>query len=582
MREPLGAKTISSLVADRARISPDAVALCHRAGTAAWQPMTYAALASNVERLAAALACRGLECGDRIAIFSRTRVEWLLVELAAMRAGLVVVGLDRHAPGDTLARILDEAQPSALFVDEPSALAALPMSSLARLRLIATGQRMSEDRPSGVSVVDWSELSAATDRASDRKSPAPEQDDPRSPAALLYTSGTTAVPKGILFRQVHLVAACQAILRAFPMLAASQGRTLCWLPMAPLFQRMMNYVALAAGVTIYLVEDPADLVAVAREVRPTYLIAVPRLFERLHGEIQQRLSKLPRPFRGQSLDRDAREPHPGLVERASAALVARTVRRTFGGRVEFIVTGSAPMPVWLLQYFRRCGVLLLEAYGLSEDTIPIAANRLDAFRFGSVGKLLPENEVRFADDGELLVRGPGLFDGYWSPAGIDTSGFSADGFFATGDIGAVDDDGFLHLTGRKSEVFKTSGGLRVSPSRIEAHYRKLPYIDQIVVFGHGRPFIGALVRVNARLVEDIDGPGVASASDAQKKLRTKVEADIVALGADLPGHERIRRFELLERPFALDRGEMTPSLKLRRDAILRNYREVIDAMYGPQ
>lgn len=581
MREPLGAKTISSLVADRARISPDAVALCHRAGAAAWQPITYAALASTVERLARGLAGRGLERGDRIAIFSRTRVEWLLVELAAMFAGLVVVGLDRHAPSDTLVRILDEAQPSALFVDEPSALAALPASSLAGIRLIVTGQPMGEDRRSGVSVVDWSELLAATGVANEKRSAFSEHDDAQSPAALLYTSGTTGAPKGILFRQMHLVVACQAILTAFPMLAASRGKTLCWLPMAPLFQRMMNYVALAAGVTIYFVEDPAEVLAVAREVRPTYLIAVPRLFEKLHGEIQQRLSRLPQPFRGQSLDRDARDARAGFVERVSAALVARTVRRTFGGRVEFVVTGSAPMPVWLLQYFRRCGVLLLEAYGLSENTVPIAANRFDAFRFGSVGKLLPENEVRFAEDGELLVRGPGLFDGYWSPAGIDTSGFAADGFFATGDVGAVDDDGFLYLTGRKSDVFKTSGGLRISPSKIEAHYRRLPYIDQIVVFGHGRPFVGALVRVNQRLVQDIDGDGVTSASD-RRKLRVKVEADIAALGAELPGHERIRRFELLEHPFALDRGEMTPSLKLRRDTILRNYREVIDAMYGPQ
>jgi len=581
MREPLGAKTISSLVADRARRSPDAVALCHRAGTAAWQPMTYAALASTVERLARALVGRGLKRGDRIAIFSRTRVEWLLVELAAMSAGLVVVGLDRHAPGDTLARILDEAQPSALFVDEPSALAALPESSVAHMRLTVTGQPTGEDPPSGISSVDWSELLAATDVANEQRPAPAEDDEARSPTALLYTSGTTGVPKGILFRQMHLVAACQAILAAFPMLAASRGRTICWLPMAPLFQRMMNYVALAAGVTIYFVEDPAQLVTVAREVRPTYLIAVPRLFERLHGEIQERLSKLPRAFRGRSLDRDAREARAGVVERMSAAFVARAVRRTFGGRVEFVVTGSAPMPVWLLQYFRRCGVLLLEAYGLSEDTVPIAANRLDAFRFGSVGKLFPQNEVRFADDGELLVRGPGLFDGYWSADGTDTSGFSADGFFATVDIGVVDDDGFLYLTGRKSEVFKTSGGLRISPSKVEAHYRKLPYIDQIIVFGHGRAFVGALVRVNPRLVQDSDGRDVTSSSDV-RKLRAKVEADIAALGAELPGHERIRRFELLERPFALDRGEITPSLKLRRDTILRNYRELIDAMYGPQ
>ena len=581
MRDPLGAKTISSLVADRARTSPDAVALCRRSETVAWQPMTYAALASTVERLARALAGRGLEHGDRIAIFSRTRVEWLLIELAAMCAGLVVVGLDRHAPGDTLVRILDEAKPSALFVDEPGALAALPASSIAGVRLILTCQRAGLGRRSGIATLGWSELLAGSEIANSEGLRTLEGDDERTPAALLYTSGTTGVPKGILFRQVQLAAACNAILAAFPMLAATQGRTLCWLPMAPLFQRMMNYVALAAGVTIYFVEDPAQLVTVAREVRPTYLIAVPRLFERFHGEIQQRLSKLPRSFRGRSLNGDARDAPSGLVERVSAALVARTVRHMFGGRIQFIVTGSAPMPLWLLQYFEQCGVLLLEAYGLSENTVPIAVNRIDAFRFGSVGKLLPENEVRFAEDGELLVRGPGVFDGYWSPPGIDRSGFSVDGFFATGDIGAVDDDGFLYLTGRKSEVFKTSGGLRISPSKIEAHYRKLPYIDQIVVFGHGRPFVAALVHVNERLLENTDRVAATSAINP-RSVRTKVEADIAALGTELPGHERIRRFELLEHPFALDRGEMTPSLKLRRDTILRNYREVIDAMYGPQ
>lgn len=603
----MNAETILSLIADRARSSPGVPAIFQRAG-ASWHPMTLRGLVDSSTRLGDSLGRHGLKRGDRLAILCRTRVEWIVAELAAMSAGIVVVGIDIHASNEQVGQILEESKCAALIVDSASALVRVPVPVRNWLSMvIAIDAGNAGDDPQISGIRRWADLVAPLP---DNTSPPGAKNDAstiaealhcwhgaeaQSTATLLYTSGTTGRPRAIRYRQEQLAIACRSILTEFPSVAASGGTTICWLPMAALFQRMMNYVALAAGVAIYFVDDPAGVVDVARAVQPTYFIGVPRFFEKLYQGIERELASRPawlrnhvaRSLTGGSGQRARGSPAPRrrLLDR----IILRRLRGVLGSRLRFVITGSAPAPVWLLEYFERLGILVLEAYGLSENAVPVAANSPHAYRFGSVGRVFRANEVRIAEDGEILVRGPGVFDGYLTVGEAVTVPLTMDGYFPTGDLGRLDADGYLFLEGRKSEVFKTSNGRRITPSQIEAVYKQIPYVDQIVVVGHGRPFPVALLAVNRQLLNATARAGggttaadrVPSNADAPaRQFMERLAADMDLVGSKLAPYERIRRFELLEQPFTPEGGEITPSLKLRRDVIERKYRDLIARIYS--
>jgi long-chain acyl-CoA synthetase len=603
--------TVLSLLATRTKQGGGTPAVFHRVG-GVWKPISLAALLTTSERIAASFSRLGLKPGDRLAIMCRTRVEWLLAELAAMMAGAIVVGIDAHAPGAQAAQILRDSEASALLVDTGAALAKIPSDLGERLSLIVAVERTGAGEAAAVhDLVFWDDLvgelvgvdgaevdgnfgDARGGRIDLRREAGACTG--QSAATLLYTSGTTGSPKGILYRQEQLAVACRAILDEFPTISDTGGKTICWLPMAALFQRMMNYVALAGGISIYFVEDPRDVVNVAKEVQPTYFVGVPRFFEKMYQGIQQELSTKPRWVRTlveallargtTAAGTRSRRRRIGL-RHAFRSLVLRRLRGVLGHRLRFMITGSAPTPIWMLEYFHRMGILLLEAYGLSENTVPMAANRPDAFRFGSVGRVFAVNDVRVADDGEILVRGPGLFDGYrGAEAGIDER-FTEDGFYRTGDLGRIDGDGYLFITGRKSEIFKTSTGRWVAPAQVEATYKKIPYVEQIVVIGRGQRFPVALVSINEQLLASAlrrrgrpmpAGPDCRDSASTQV-FQSRMAADFEAAGTELASHEQVHHFALLPSPLTFEGGELTPSLKLRRDVIERKYRALIDELY---
>jgi long-chain acyl-CoA synthetase len=601
----VSAETILSFLAERAARFPDAPAVHHRVD-GVWHRISLKHLVQTSERVADSLINVGLKPGERLAIMCRTRVEWLLAELGAMMAGVVVVGIDAHASDLQIAEILENSDVSGLVVDSEAALSRIRLPLLERLSLIVTiedtgrGKRYPHLRPwcrlvGGDWVVTGSRTACGW-RAADaeRKLNGYPSPTANSPATLLYTSGTTGKPKGILYRHEQLAVACRSILEEFPGVSKLGGSTICWLPMAALFQRMMNYVALVSGVAVYFVDDSSAILRATKEVQPTYFIGVPRFFEKLYQGIQFELALKPKRIQQLVAISLARSPRvAGLRSRVGTtveqrvldALVLRRLRRVLGRRLDFIITGSAPTPEWLLDYFDRLGILVLEAYGLSENTVPIAANRPEAWRFGSVGKVFRRNEVRLAEDGEILVRGPGLFDGY---VGNETANiFTTDRFYRTGDLGRFDADGFLFVSGRKSEVFKMSTGRRIAPGKIEAVYRKIPYVEQIVVVGQGRQYPAALLSVNPQLLAlALEGGGVSLAGGASATnlaslpaVKSKIKADIEAAGAELGSYEKIRRFDLLPLPLTLDGGELTPSLKLKRDVIECKYRDMIERLY---
>jgi long-chain acyl-CoA synthetase len=594
-------RTIRALIDARARLSPRAPAVYHRVGRR-WRALTITDLLERVDRVAHAYTQLGLQPGDRLGIMCRTRLEWLIAELGAMAAGLVVVGIDAHASDAQIAHVLSDSAVAGLIVDRDEALGRIDAAALVRLKLIVA----IDDAPragAAREVHAWPALAGTLDakrrirgRRKARPRAGPVHDAPRdapdAPATLLYTSGTTGKPRGILYRHKHLAEACRSILEEFPGLARRGATTICWLPMAALFQRMMNYVALASRVAIYFVDDPTTIGAAAKSIQPTYFVGVPRFFEKLYQGIHQQLAA--RPARTRRLveyavahsprrPRSERRRLGGVPARILDAVVLRRVRGALGHRLRFMITGSAPAPTWLLEYFHRIGILLLEAYGLSENTVPIAANRPDAYRFGSVGRPFRANDVRIDAQGEILVRGPGLFDGYLHEQGRPGEAFTGDGFYRTGDLGRLDEDGFLFITGRRSDLFKTSTGRWISPARIEAAYKRIPYIEQIVVLGRGRPYPVALLSLNSALLKTTGRPArpERDAGDSDAALRARIDADLAAADVDLTEHERIRRYAFLPAPLSLQQGELTATLKLRRDVIEQRHAALIEALYAP-
>jgi long-chain acyl-CoA synthetase len=567
-------------------LRPEGVA-CHSRGSNSWTPTTWRALAERVHRLAASFRSLGLEKGERLAILSRTSLEWCTAELAALQSGAVVVGIDPQGGAELADYVLRHSGASAVVADSAARLSQVSPRACSQLKftvlLDAAGANASLPK-----AVAWSEVLF--------NEPAPftesiEAVAPDDPASLVYTSGTAGTPKGIEYTHRQLLVACQAIDEAFPQFG--DGTAVCWLPMAHLFQRMLNLVAMARGLTTYFVEDPRQLLDCLRVAQPTVFAAVPRFYEKIHETVAGGLAQA-RGLRGwlaraalsagaewSCCDRAGERPGWWLSIKHAALdrLVLSRLREIMGARIEFAITGSAPTAPWLLEFFHGIGLLVLEAYGLSENTVPVATNLPGAYRFGSVGRPLPPNDVRLGEDGEVLVKGPGLFRGYYREQEAPDC-FTPDGYYRTGDLGQLDKDGYLFLVGRKSEIIKTSTGRRIAPARVEEAYRQSRYLEQVIVFGEGRKQLCALVSLNAPAVEEALVRAGVSRHCGQTLseipfVENLIRGEFDALGRGLAPHEQVRRFAILAGPLTVDAGELTPTLKLRRAQIAARYADLL-------
>ncbi len=585
-------ETLPELLLRRAGRNPRDPACYHRTAPGRWRTTDWSSLHEQVRRVSAGFGKLGLLPGDRVAILARTCPEWQVAELASLKAGAVVVGVDPHASQEQVEHMLGHCSARCLVVDDERHLAKVPEGLRKSFRFLVTLHETEKAVHPKQSL--WRDLLAVDPLGI---LPGDHQVSTDDPATLIYTSGTTGQPKAIPYSHRQLLVACRSILGAFPDIGPGT-RVLCWLPMAHLFQRMMNLTGILCGAQTYFVEDPRDIMACLTEVQPSVFVGVPRFYERFYEGIQERVAKVPRwigdrirsAFQtGQAYRRCHRAgSEPSLGLRLRYQLLDRhilsRIRRLVGHRMSFMITGSAPTAVRILEFFDALRLPVLEAYGVSENAVPMAANTPECCRFGSVGKPLTENEIRFAEDGEILVRGPGVFRGYeGGEPGEDC--FTPEGYYRTGDIGYCDADGFLFLTGRKAEIIKTSTGRRISPARIEAVYAQSPYIEQVVVIGNGRKYLTGLIVVRREALERrFAGTGVSLPDSVEKlavmrEVREVVQTEIESLGTGLASHERIRAFAILPAPLSLERGEMTPTLKLRRDRIAVTYSQLIEELY---
>ena len=579
--------TLPDLLRTRAEQEPEGVATFHRDPSGRWTPTTWSALWTDVRRAAGGFRTLGLQPGDRIAILARTCREWQIAEFGALLAGAAVVGVDAHAPGAQVAWILDHADVAAVVADTPSNGAKAAAGVQRRLKFVMAF----DGTPSAASSASnraWRDV-MASDESLDEPPQMPNADDP---AMLIYTSGTTGTPKGLEYTHRQLMASCWATMDEFPDLGES-NRLICWLPMAPLFQRVLNLVAFASRSVTYFVEDPRDIMVRVGEVRPTAFASVPRFYEKLHQGIQEHFSRqtgirrhlvdaaLATGAEWSRCTRNGRRPTWSLRVRHALLdrLVLRKVRAVMGGNIKWMISGSAAAPVWLLEFFHSIGLLILEAYGVSENPVPVAANRSNAYRFGSVGRPFTLNDVRIASDSEVLVKGPAMFREYRGE-GRPVERFTDDGYYRTGDFGRVDKDGFLYLTGRVAEMIKTSTGRRISPAGIEAVYKRSAYVDQIVVVGNNRPCLVGLVTLNLPAVNAAIGSTAQEAElSASPRVRDLINREFQRLGAELSRHEQVRAFGLLPAPLSMENGELTSNLKLRRTHIEARHAALIQSLY---
>lgn len=555
----LPAPTLYQALVARAEATPQSPGQWRLDASGGWQPRTWSEMLTEVKAVASGLVRAGLRPDDRLGIFAATSPEWDVVQMAAFAAGAVVVGMDIHEHDERLARLVALAEVSFLVVDDATRLARLPGRDRFKAIFLINGEAAGAHPLSALRTGPEEALPAPT---------------PDAPALIVFTSGTTGEPKGIAYTHRQAMIACEAILDAFPELGEG-GRLACWLPLANLFQRMINFCAILRGGQIYYVDNPRAIMAHVATIAPDVFIAVPRFYEKFFAGVQERLATRPawqrRLFhaalalgrRRVALEQAGRSVPAWLRAALAAAdpLLFAPVRAALGGRIRLLVSGSAPMPHWLLLDMAALGLPVYEAYGMSENIVPNCLNRPGAVRFGTVGRPLSPNRLKVAADQEIWVAGPGLFTGYLGepPAVRDE-----DGFIATGDYGRLDADGFVTLLGRKSELFKTSTGRRIAPGPIEAALKRIPGVEACMVVGANRPFLTALVWTQ---------PETADA------LAARLPAEAAQVLAALPDWQRPAGFVLVPRLPSLAAGEITTNLKLRRREAEALHGEAVAALY---
>jgi long-chain acyl-CoA synthetase len=573
-----------------------------RKGPNGWVDISAQQFVDRVTALAKGLIAGGLAPGDTVAVMSVTRYEWTLVDFAIWFAGGVTVPIYETSSSSQIEWILHDSGARRVFVEDRFK-AEMVGGVLATSELlgdaIVSVVRMDDDG----GAPNLTSLAAAGAGVSDA-----ELERYRSAAglsdvaSLVYTSGTTGQPKGCEITHGNFAVVATNIVAFLPEILMQDGaRTLMFLPLAHVLARAVQVVCLSAGATLGHTSGAAQLQEDLATFKPTFLLAVPRIFEKVHAAAGHTaaLAGKERLFAAASavaiayskaLDDAAqgKGQGPGIAIRAKHAVFDRVLyaklRRAFGGNIKYAVSGASPLSSNDAHFFRGAGIPVLEGYGLTETTAPCTANTPSRTKVGTVGIPVPGTTIRVADDGEILVKGIGLFKGYHANEAANAEAF-LDGFFRTGDIGALDEDGFLTITGRKKDLLVTAGGKNVAPGPLEEKIREHQLVGQAVVVGDGRPFVSALVNLDPEglghwcSAHGIPVMGVAEAkSNAQ--VREAIQGAVDQANMLVSKAESIRSFVVLDAAFTVESGHLTPSLKLKRAAVVRDFETHINRLYG--
>ncbi len=558
----------------------------------------------NCLRVALGLAGRGLRPGDRIAILARSSVDWALCDFAIQLLGAVSVPIYPTLPAPAVARILAHAGCRAAFVeDAEQAAKVLPLATgraeggqpaIAVLIQFGGEPAAGVDGLAVLAAEGAARGEAAAERLREDALEIPEEAD----CTLVYTSGTSGEPKGVLLTHRNILSNVQAALQVIPL--NEEDTALSCLPLSHLLERTAGLHAMMhAGASIAYAQSLESLGQDLLAVRPTVMIAVPRIYEKMYGRLharamaggylQRRLFAWSRRVGAAWTSRRLGGTPPQLPLRIAHRLADRLVfarlRARTGGRLRFFVSGGAPLAPEIGSFFYAAGLPILEGYGLTETSPIISVNSSAGLRLGSVGKALPGVEVRIAADGEILTRGPHVMRAYYRDEEATRAALDDAGWFATGDIGELDAEGYLRITDRKKDLLVTAGGKNVAPQPIEVRFKQDRFISECVLIGDRRPFIAALIVPDfAALRSAAAQKGIAVSSATALATDPQVlrlfARRLARLNADLAPHEKVRAWRLLDHELTLDAGELTPSLKVRRRQVLERYAAVVEGIYA--
>ncbi|WP_298456961.1 long-chain fatty acid--CoA ligase [uncultured Cellulomonas sp.] len=584
-------RNLNDMLAERVRTRPDASLVERRSPDGSgWTAMSARQFDAAVVALAKGLVARGVAPGDRVGIMSRTRYEWTLLDWAIWAAGAIPIPLYETSSAEQVHWILTDSAVSLLVVEtaEHAAVVESVRAQTPDLREVLTIDSGAVDAlvAQGVEVPD--------EEISRRRGLANLADV----ATIIYTSGTTGRPKGAeLTHENFYVLVVNAVKGLHEVVATPGARTLLFMPLAHVFARFVEVLVVCAGAAIGHTPDTKDLLPDLATFRPTFILSVPRVFEKVYnsseqkavaggkGKIFHRAATVAIAY-SRALDAGGPSLALRLQHKVADALVLSKLRTALGGQVEWAISGGAPLGERLGHFYRGVGLKVLEGYGLTETTAPATVNMPGRTKIGTVGPPLPGTAVRLATDGEIEVKGPHVFRGYHQNPSATAEVFD-DGWFRTGDLGTIDDDGFLRITGRKKEIIVTAAGKNVAPAVLEDRLRAHPLVSQCVVVGDQRPFIGALIALDADAL-----PGwLAAHGHPEMDLATARTNPAVLAAVDeaveranqaVSRAESIRKYRLLETDLTIADGYLTPKFSVKRNVVLKDFAAEVDALYdGP-
>jgi long-chain acyl-CoA synthetase len=581
------AGNLTNLIAERAWFEPERITMSRPLGEG-WQPVTAREVDEEVRATAKGLVAAGIQIGDRVAIMARTRYEWTILDFATWYAGAVVVPIYDTSSAEQIDWILNDSHSVGIIVETPALrdLVQTVLPSHTRHVWTMTDDVLAILREAGKHIGD--------DEIERRRNAV----TPSSLATLIYTSGTTGKPKGVQLTHANFLSETGNVAQgASELFLKPGGSTLLFLPVAHVFGRMVQIGAIASGLHLAHCSDPVTRLPMdLASFKPTFVLAVPRIFEKIYNGAEARAEAAGKGkiFKkavdvaiaySEALDKKGMSPVLKLKHGLFDKLVYSKLRAGMGGNVEAAISGGAPLGARLGHFYRGAGVTILEGYGLTETTAGATLNLMGAHRVGSVGKPIPGTSVKIAEDGEVLIRGPIVMQGYWQNDAANEEVFDGERWFKSGDLGKLDDEGFLYIVGRKKEIIVTAGGKNVAPAVLEDRLRSHPLVSQCMVVGDNQPFIAALVTIDPDALKawvanhKKDGASINDLIN-DPDLIAVVQTAVDEANKAVSKAESIRKFTILPVDFTIAGGHLTAKLSVKRHVVAKEFAQEIDALFS--
>jgi len=583
---PAVAGNLTNLIAERAWFEPERVVVSRPLGDG-WQAVTAKEYEAEIRSVAKGLIASGISIGDRVAIMAKTRYEWTILDFAIWFAGAVPVPIYETSSAEQVDWILTDSASVAIIVETPA------LVDLVKPVMPAGCKNIWNITDNALATLITAGKSISDDEISKRR----EALKPETLATLIYTSGTTGKPKGVHLTHGNFLSECGNVVNgASDLFLKPGGSTLLFLPVAHVFGRMVQIGAITAGLHLAHCSDITKLPADLGTFKPTFVLAVPRIFEKIFNSAEAKAEaagkgkifhKAVEIAVAYSVAMDGKRVSPllklkhGLFDK----LVYSKIRAGLGGRVEAAISGGAPLGERLGHFYRGAGIRVLEGYGLTETTAGATLNLTAAHKVGSVGKPIPGTTIKIAEDGEVLIKGPIVMKGYWQNDAANAEVFTNDNYFRSGDLGKLDDEGYLYITGRKKELIVTAGGKNVAPAVLEDRLRANPLISQCMVVGDNKPFIAALVTLDPDSIKPwavANKKEGASIADLTKDptLLAVIQTAVDEANKAVSRAESIRKFTVLPVDFTIPGGQLTAKLSVKRHVVAQQFAREIDELFA--